>query len=176
MATDTATATDTETPAATPGGPAVPQTFTFTAAADAYVNQSSPATNYGTATQVRIDGSPLVRSFLRFEVQNLTGRIRRVTLRVYANSLSNVGYDVRSVTSSWSETTLNYNNAPPFGSAVGTSGPFNAGSWTSVDLTPLVSGDGTYHIALTTASSTAVSLASREAGANAPQLIIETAP
>jgi len=35
---------------------------------------------------------------------------------------------------------------------------------------------GAYNLALTTPGSTAVSLASRESGANAPQLIVETAP
>jgi hypothetical protein len=140
------------------------------------VNESSPTTNYGTANQLRIDGSPLVRSFIRFNVQNVTGRITRVTLRVYANSTSSVGYDVRNVTSSWSESSITYNNAPPFGSAISTSGSFNGGVWTSVNLTSLVTGNGTYNIVLTTASGTAVSFGSRESGANAPQLIIETAP
>jgi hypothetical protein len=109
-------------------------------------------------------------------VQNVTGRITRVTLRVYANSASTAGYDVRNVTSAWSETTLTYNNAPTFGTVISSSGPFSAGVWTTVDLTSLVTGNGTYNIALTTASGTAVSLASRESGANALQLIIETAP
>jgi hypothetical protein len=106
----------------------------------------------------------------------VTGRITRVTLRVYANSASTVGYDVRNVTSSWSETTIAYNNAPPFGTVISSSGSFGGGVWTNVNLTSLVTGNGTYNIVLTTASSTAVSLASRESGANAPQLIIETGP
>jgi hypothetical protein len=83
---------------------------------------------------------------------------------------------VRNVTSTWSETTITYNNAPPFGSVISSSGPFSGGVWTNVNLTSLVTGNGTYNIALTTSSSTAVSLASRESGANAVQLIIETAP
>ena len=37
-----------------------------------------------------------------------------------------------------------------------------------------VSGNGAYAFALTTTSATALSLASREAGANAPQLVITT--
>ncbi len=57
-----------------------------------------------------------------------------------------------------------------------TSGPFGTGVWTTVDITPLVTGNGFYNFALTTTSGTAFSLASREAGGNAPQLIIETAP
>jgi hypothetical protein len=168
----TSTVTPTRTSTATAGI----RTFTFTPAADSYVDQSNPTTNYGTSTQVRVDGSPLVRSYLRFNVQNLTGRIIRVTLRIYANSSSNVGYDIRLVTSTWSETSITYNNAPPFGSAVSASSPFTGGQWTTVDVTSIITGNGTYNLALTTASSTAISLASREAGTNAPQLIIETAP
>ena len=124
---------------------------------------------------MRVDGSPLVRSYLRLNVQNLTGSITRVTLRIYANSSSKVGYDVRLVTGTWSEASLTYNNAPVFGSAISASSPFSGGQWTTVDITSVITGNGTYNLALTTASSTAISLASRE-GANAPQLIIEMGP
>jgi len=74
----------------------------------------------------------------------------------------------------WTETILDYNNAPALGNSVGSSPGFSGGVWTTVDITPLVTGNGTYNIALTTSSSTAISLASRESGANAPQLIVET--
>jgi len=43
-------------------------------------------------------------------------------------------------------------------------------------VTAYIAGNGTYNFGLTTPSSTAISFASREAGANAPQLIIETGP
>jgi hypothetical protein len=150
-------------------------TFTFSPIADAYVNESSPGTNYGASTQLRTDGSPLVRSYLRFDVRNLTGRVTRATLRVYATSALSLGYDMRAVTdSAWGETTINYNNAPTFGGAIGVSGPVSAGGWTNVDVTSLITGDGVYNLALTSSSSTALSLASREAAAaNRPQLIVE---
>ena len=60
------------------------------------------------------------------------------------------------------------------GSAAGSSNGFSGAVWTTFDITSLVTGNGTINIALTTSSSTAVSLASRESGANAPQLIVET--
>jgi acid phosphatase type 7 len=166
-------------PTVTPTPPQVdplPTTaFTFSPIADAYVNQSSPTTNYGTSTQLRTDGSPLVRSYMRFDVRNLAGRVARATLRVYASSALSVGYDVRALTGGiWSESTINYNNAPAFGSALGGSGSVLAGGWTNVDITSLITGDGIYDIALTSASGTALSLASREAAAaNQPQLIVE---
>jgi hypothetical protein len=76
----------------------------------------------------------------------------------------------------WSESALNYNNAPPLEGALGSTGPFGAGVWISMDVTAYITGNGTYNLAVNTPGSTAVSLASREAGANAPQLIIEAAP
>jgi hypothetical protein len=76
----------------------------------------------------------------------------------------------------WTETGINYNNAPLLGSALGSSGPISAGTWISMDVTVHITGNGTYNLALITPGSTAVSLASRESGTNAPQLIIETSP
>ena len=76
----------------------------------------------------------------------------------------------------WSESTIHYNNAPSFGSAIGSFSPVGAGSWISIDVTAYITGNGTYNLALTTPGSTAISFASRQAGANAPQLIVETAP
>ena len=149
----------------------------FNAVGDSYVNASSPTTNYGTATTFRIDGSPIVRTYLRFNVPVLSGTLLRVRLRIYANSNSSSGYTVNSVSNNtWSELTINYNNAPAIGNSAGSSGAFSGGTWTTVDITSPVSGNGVLNLALTTSSSTAVSLASRESGANAPQLMIEAIP
>ena len=45
-----------------------------------------------------------------------------------------------------------------------------------MDVTAYIAGNGIYNLALTTPGTTAVSLASRQSGANTPQLIVETAP
>ena len=122
-----------------------------------------------------MDGSPIVRTYIRFNVQGLSGTITRVSLRVFANCSSSSGYTVSSVSdNTWTEATLNYNTAPPSGGAVVSSNGFSGGVWTTVDITSLVAGDGTINVALTTSSSTAMSLASRESGANVRQLIVET--
>jgi hypothetical protein len=175
--TDTPVPTDTLIPTATAAATSGIQTFTFTPAADSYVNASSPTTNYGSSTQLRADGSPIVRSYLRFNVQGLNGTVRRAMLRVFANSAASSGCVANIVSNNtWTETGVNYNNAPSLGSALGSSGSFGAGVWISMDVTVYINGNGTYSIALTTPGSTAISLASRQAGANAPQLIIETGP
>jgi hypothetical protein len=173
--TPTPTMTSTPTPTATatnPGNPA-----TFIPIADAYVTAGSPASNYGSSTTLRTDASPDIHSYLRFNVQGLSGTVIKATLRMYANSTSSQGCTVNDVSdNTWSESTINYNNAPLVGSALGSSGAFGGGEWIEIDVTGYITGNGTYNLALTTPSSTAISFASRESAANAPQLIIETGP
>jgi hypothetical protein len=124
-----------------------------------------------------VDGSPVVRSYLRFNVQGLSGTVNKVTLRIFANSASSSSLVASGVSNNtWTETTINYNNAPAIGNTIGSSGPITTGTWIIIDITAYVTGNGTYNLALTTPGSTAISLASRESGANAPQLIIETRP
>jgi chitodextrinase len=163
-------------PPATATTPAPPSSLTFNPDADSYVNASSPTSNYGSATSLRIDGSPVVRSYLRFTVQGVIGTVTKATLRVHANSSSSTGHQVSGVADNgWSENTINYNNAPALGGVIGSTGGFSSGTWTEVDVTPYIAGNGTYSLAVATASSTAVSYASSES-TNPPELVLEVGP
>ena len=155
--------------------PQVSSNLVFTAAADAYVNAGSPGNNYGGAAILRTDAAPDVHSYLRFDVQGLGGRsIAQARLKIFANSGSNIGISVLSIAdNSWDESMLNYNNAPVLGSVLAASGRIAAGSWITLDVSAFVTGEGSFSFGLTTAGSTAISLASRESGANAPQLLID---
>jgi hypothetical protein len=150
-------------------------TSTFTPVADSYVDDSQPSVNFGTATQLRVDGSPVVRSYLRFDPEGLGGSVTSAVLRIWANSAQSTGYRVQAVASTtWGETTITSANAPAMSATVtGSSGSVATGTWTQVDVTPLVTGAGPVSFGLTTTSSTALSLASRES-ANAPQLVVTT--
>jgi hypothetical protein len=149
---------------------------TVTPVADAFVDKSKPTSNFGNLTALRVDGSPVVRSYLRFNVQGGAGTITKATLRIYANSASTTGLGARSVTGAWAESTLTDNNAPALGSSnVGTSSNAVAGTWLTMDVTALVKGSGFVDIGVLTAGSTAISLASRES-ANAPQLVVQFSP
>jgi hypothetical protein len=91
--------------------------------ADTYVSAGNPTANYATITLLRTDASPEIRSYLRFNVQGLTGPVSRATLRLWARTTSGVGYQVRSVSNNTrTEATLNYNNAPAVGGMIGSSG------------------------------------------------------
>ncbi len=177
--TPTPTRTMVATPTATPTRtPTSSQTnVTFAPVADAYVSQADPNTNYGTSNALRLDAAPDLQAFVRFSVQGIQGKIVKATLRVYSTSSSNTGYTVRSVSdNTWTERGITFANAPATGKTIGASGPFTANGWTTVDVTALVSGNGSVNLALVTTAATQIALASRETGAQGPQLIIVTSP
>jgi len=170
----TQTALGTNPPASTQP-PSVSGTITFTPAADAYVTAAIPNTNFGASKMIRFDANPVVNGYLTFNVQGLSAPIANAKLRIYANSSSSKGCNVYAVpNSSWGERTITYNNAPAPGNQIGSIGAFRSSRWIEVDVTAFVTGNGTYSLAVTGMSSTAVSLASRETGSKAPQLIIIT--
>src|SRR5215211_4343642 len=159
------------------GARAATTTTTFNAVADAYVSQNRATTNFGTMNKVRVQDSPILRTYLRFDLQGLTGTITKATLRIHTAGAATIGFDVRSsANSSWGETTITYANAPaPGATAVASSGTFANGAWLTLDVKPLVTGNGLVSFVLTTTNTNAISLDSRESGAaTTPQLIVET--
>jgi hypothetical protein len=166
------------TAAAEPPPPPPPPSgvFTFAPVADSYVQADTPATNYGTAAKLRADASPDTRGYLRFDVSGLTEPVSRATLVFNATSASSRGFDVRSAAdTTWGERLITFANAPPAAATpLGASPPFATGDAPAVDVTAAVAGNGPVAFAVTTSSTTALSLASREAGTGAPRLVVET--
>jgi hypothetical protein len=159
-----------------PPPPPPPTSTTLAPAADAFVDASLPSTNYGTNVKIRTDGSPVVRSYLRFDVQGFTPGASKATLRLFANTSLGTGLQVAKVAdTTWGERTITSANSPPLGATVATTPPPAAGTWTSVDVTSALSGNGPVTLALASSNATAEALASREAGAaTAPQLVLES--
>ena len=175
VATTVPTLVQTAIPTVAGTQPSASTNLTFAPIADAYVTAAIPNTNYGGSLQFRVDGSPIVMGYLTFNIQGLNKPIATAKLRIYANSSSSVGvkvYGVPDVT--WNERSITYNNAPALGNLGGQSGPIGGATWITIDVTVLVTGNGLVSVALTGINSTAISLASRESGAHAPQLIITT--
>ncbi len=174
--TPTATSTPTPTPTRTPTPTtSAPFSLTFTPVADSYVDTSNASTNFGTSTQIRVDNSPVVNSYLRFNVLGTSGHlISRVRLLIYANSASSSGIAAKTVANNtWGESTITANNAPAMGSTLATSPAVATGTWITFDVTSYITVDGTFSFGLSTSGSTAISLASRESGAHSPQLIVD---
>ena len=157
--------------ATTPSGTV--HTVTLNPVADSYVDSANPAVTHGPSSQLRVDGSPLVNSYLRFDLTSVPGTITGLTLKVFATSSSGAGYAVRGVAdNTWNETTLNWNNAPPIGSAnAGTSGAFSSNTLTTADVSPLINGNGPISMAMIGINGTAIAFSSRE-GTTPPQLVV----
>jgi hypothetical protein len=96
---------------------------------------------------------------------------------IFANSATSSGINALAVSdNAWGELTANYNNAPALGAALASSGAITTGAWATLDVTSYVTAEGTYSFAVITSGATAVSLAARETGANAPQLFLDLGP
>jgi hypothetical protein len=150
---------------------------TFTATADSYVRATDPKTNFGKNTELRVDGSPAVRTYIQFQPFSISGKVERAMLRVYSLSTSADGFQVRAISRPWSESKLTFDNAPPPGKVINLSGSLSNGAWRSIDVTKLLhSSDGTVGLALVSLGPTEIALASRERANRAPQLVVESKP
>ena len=151
-------------------------TTTFAAVEDSYVSSGSRSTNYGTASSLKLATSPAETAYLKFNLSGLSGPVQSATLRVYANSGLKWGFDAYSTANtSWTESTVTYNNAPALGTKLGSFPSGTQTGWIQLDVTPAVTGNGTYSFALVGTYWMEIALASRESGANAPQLLVTTA-
>ena len=178
-ATNIPTQTSTSTPIATNPPTPTPTTgtasVTFAPVADTYVDSANPTATHGSATTLRLDGSPDVHAYLRFTVSGLSGvTITQVRLLLFANNSDSLGIQALAVAdNTWNESIADFSNAPALGSILASSGSFASSVWVTLDVSSYVTGNGTYSFGVTNPSSTAISMASRESGANSPQLIAD---
>ena len=166
-----------------------PATYTWTVAsaapkhyptvADAYVDAAATQVdkNFGDRNILYADSEAAgagKRSYLRFTVANFLGPVQSAVLRVFVTSGADKGLDLWQVSNNtWSETGITWNNKPALGQGLGTIAPTAGGSWAEFDVSKVVKGNGTYSFALTTTSTIAEQLASKEAGAGtAPELVV----
>ncbi len=149
-------------------------TLTFTPEADATVDQAHPRKNYGTSATLSVDGSPIIRTYIRFNVSNLNGAsITGAKLRLYVVDDSASGFSVAKANGNdWSETGITYKKAPSFGSAYGSIGAYGVQQWIEIGIDGAVTSGGLVTLVLTTSYDTTTAFASRETGANAPQLVL----
>jgi hypothetical protein len=166
-------------------GPLVPRpsatadnvTSQFAPSADAFVSQARPGANFGAVRQLQIGADPRVRrSYLRFQLASLNGSVVRATLRLYSEDGGASGYEVRAIRDdTWRERTITYRTAPPPGPLIALTGRVAARTFTSVDITPLVSRAGDVNLVVADSGGSGLRFASRESGELAPQLVVETA-
>ncbi len=154
-------------------------TLTFSAAADARVEQGLVNTNLGTDPQLRTDsgGADTAESYLRFILGGITGRVASAKLRVRSVTNTVDGPAVRGTTNGWTESGVTWANRPaPTTGAISDVGRIDADTWAEWDVTPLVAADGTVNLHLAQTSTDGVSYHSREASTPAfrPELVVTT--
>lgn len=154
-------------------------TTTFTPVADTYVQDSAPSTNYGTSTQFVVDNLPVRQSFLKFTVSGVTSPVSSAKLRIRSisgNSGASKGGVFKAVSNtSWSETGTTWNNRPALdGATLGTLGSVVKDTWYEIDVTSVVTGNGTFSFGASSTSSDGAYYDTRESGADAPQLVLTT--
>ena len=111
---------------------------------------------------------------LKFVVSGVNAQpISNAKLRLYSTDSSPIGGEFYRVSdNNWSETTITWNNAPaPDAQPLATLGSVSSGIWYEIDLTSLITGDGTYTLRVTSSSTNGADYSSKEGGV-APELVI----
>jgi hypothetical protein len=153
-----------------------PDETKYTPIADAYVSTAHPDTNYGTMPTLRVDATPRIRTYLRFRLDRLSGRVVKAELRLWSRTGDLVGYSVHPVASTgWGELGITSSNGPAAAEPAAASGPLGPGSWSNTDVTRLIQGKDRVSLVLTTRNRQTVSFDSRE-GTHRPQLVVQTEP
>jgi hypothetical protein len=146
--------------------------------ADTYVTPDKPTSNYGSETTVETDDSPVQRILMRFVVDQVgSNEVTSAKLKLYGKNSSDKGGDFYRLDDSlppWTEGQVTWATAPgTVGDAIASLGPVSSSKWYEVDLRSLITGDGTYNIAVTTTSSDGAGYSSKEGSSSyRPQLVI----
>ena len=162
------------TPAPPVTTPAQPSLLTFRAVDDTYVRSDMPTATFGSQPTLQVDGSPQKNVLMRFSVSGLAGRqVSSAILRLSAtNGSPSAGSLFRTDGRTWNEGTVTWNTQPgASGTAVATLGKVVAGTTYAIDLSSLVTQDGTYDLRLTSSNSDGADFTSDEApSGSAPSL------
>src|SRR5262249_15020444 len=111
------------------------------AIADAYVDSASPASNFGTATSVRI--APGQTGLMQFDLSGVPSGsvISRATLVLFVSGVTTPGtVAVLPLTGPWTETGVTLNTTPATGASVAGVAVGAVGQFVSADITSLVQG------------------------------------
>ena len=150
--------------------------LTFGPDADTFVRSDNPTAHPGTKVSFSVDNSPIKHGLLKFTVSGVgSGTIQSVTLRLFCLDASDKGGDFYWVPeNSWQENTVNWNSAPAADPTLRASlGAVSVNTWYEVDLSSLVTGDGTYSIRIASTSSNGADYSTKEGAAGfASQLVV----
>ena len=154
----------------------------YNALEDAYTNEGSKTTNYGSASILRVKNAKTdMNAYAKFDVQGFSSGTGPGTcygfgdgwLTTYVKEPGTDGGGVYPVGNNWNETTINWNNAPAItGDPIGRFGAVTDETSAWARLSKPANGDGVYSFAIRNESSNSVDYSSWEGG-NYPWLIVD---
>lgn len=155
-----------------PKGPENPQsqTLSFVASADATVNSSNSSTNYGTDVKVEMV-SPTKDGLFLFNVTGVSGTVTKAVLKLFVQNDSVMGGDFY-LSSSFTEGTVNYGNAPAKSTKVGSLGEVVKDTIVELDVTSFVKDNGVFVLRAISNSTNTVGYNSKEASTGKPTLFV----
>ena len=150
---------------------------------DAYVKSAQPYNNYGTINVLRVrdDAANIYTSYFKFDVTGVNGAIQKATIRLFVADGNEDGFIVYSVSNNylnsnnpWSETGLTWANAPAMtGPSSIYTGNVSDNEWVEVDVTSMVSENGTYSFGIVNLTQDSIFFNSKESNNNRPILMVE---
>jgi len=110
---------------------------------DAFILGVRPTTNYGTWDDIFVTSYGPKQGLVRFDAASIAGQeVNSATLKLYLNEIAAGGtISIHAITSSWSESTVNWDNQPPAeatATAVVELATADEGSAISIDVTDVV--------------------------------------
>ncbi len=155
-------------------------TLSFLSIEDAQVKVTEPARNYATKSTAKVEKNKF-NAFFKFAVTGIGGTVQSARLRFFCTNGSDnggsvhlVSNDFQGTTTAWVEGSLTAGNAPAIDSpASGQLGAVGLNTFVEVDITPALTGNGTFSFALQGQSNNQAAYHTKD-GANAPELLVET--
>ena len=141
--------------------------LSFTPTDDTYAKVASPDQNTGGEIKLQLRSSASTSwsriSYLKYTVSGISDPVTSAKLKIYSTTLdaSVEAYAVSDT--SWTESTLTWNNRPATGILLGT-GTGTPNAWFEIDVTGYVTGDGIFSFALDELSNALGQISSKEGG------------
>ncbi len=181
--TPTPTPAPTPTPSPTPLRPGI--NVTFPVQDNGYVRAYTPDYSYCNETFLLVDLKDPVTNldlyrditFLKFTVTGLTGPAKNAWVKLFVlTGSTQTGGRIHSTSTDWDACSITYNNMPPGvidSPVLDWRGPVAFGTWVSFNVTPAITGSGTFAFAIDSINSAAASYASSRAHlGRAPELVV----
>ncbi len=141
---------------------------------DTYIDEYYPSSNYGTDSELRIDGGNYEIPFLKFDLSSVSTPVKVAMLKLYiTNGADGDPQFVYAVSdNTWTESTLTWNNAPALGEEIGMTTGGESGGILYIEITDFINANlgGIASLAIQSDETDSLRFSSKEASTFPVQL------